>query len=185
MKVHVLQGFKFKNTNKHKNQLVLLDKTKRQLPLLLIRYKISQTVRCSSHSNGFQNMPIIALRRQCKWYLKHFFQMSSNFFVFWQIPTCDHLNETFLGAPSFRDCFCYCCFGISAVVVYCFIGSYTTWRFLVKCTNEFKAKIGILKQWISQELHKASVALWMAFSASSLIFLHWRITSVETHITPI
>ena len=133
MKVHVLQGFKFKNTNKHKNQLVLLDKTKRQLPLLLIRYKISQTVRCSSHSNGFQNMPIIALRRQCKWYLKHFFQMSSNFFVFWQIPTCDHLNETFLAAPSFRDCFCYCCFGISAVVVYCFIGSY--WPSTTNCSS--------------------------------------------------
>ena len=64
--------------------------------------KKPQTVRCSSHSNGFQNMSIIALRRQCKCYFKYFFQMSSNFFVFWQIPACDHLNETFLAAPSFR-----------------------------------------------------------------------------------
>lgn len=101
MKVHVPQGFKFKNTNKHKNQLVLLDKTKSQLPPLLIRYKKTQTVCCSSHSNGFHNMSIIALRRQCKCYFEYFFQMSSNFFVFWQIPTCDHLNETFSAAPSF------------------------------------------------------------------------------------
>lgn len=150
-----------------KNQLVLLDKTKRQLPLLLIRYKKKkQTFRCSSHSNGFQNMSIIALRRKCKCYFKYFFQMSSKFFVF-------------------AICCCYYCFCISAAVVYCFIGSYTIWRFLMKCINEFKAKIGISKKWISQELHKASVALWMAFSATSLIFLHWRITSVETHITPI
>ena len=102
--------------------------------------KKKQTFRCSSHSNGFQNMSIIALRRKCKCYFKYFFQMSSKFFVF-------------------AICCCYYCFCISAAVVYCFIGSYTIRRFLMKCINEFKAKIGISKKWISQELHKASVAL--------------------------